>query len=189
LANKSVNIYTDGACAGNQHEVNRGGWGAILEYGPHRKEICGGEHNTTNNRMEMMALIAALSALTREGLRVNIFSDSSYVMNCLRDRWYLSWQRNGWKNAKKEPVENRDLWEKLIAFLPRHDFRYYRIKGHLNLQAKESTLRTAYQKFKLNNGDGFSFADFQKIAKENNRADELANIGISKLESPTTSPR
>jgi ribonuclease HI len=179
---KPVNIYTDGACAGNQQDRNFGGWGAILEYGKHIRELYGSEKDTTNNRMEMMALIAGLSALNRDGQRVNVFSDSAYLTNCLRDKWYIKWQRNSWLTSAKSPVENRDLWERLLAFLPRHDFRFYRVKGHVNPESTRVNLRAVYDKFLANNADGvFSYEDFLYITRMNNRADALANIGISEL--------
>lgn len=107
---KAINIYTDGACSGNQSEENLGGWGAILEYGLHQKELFGGEINTTNNRMEMLALLNALKAIKKNNQKVNVFSDSSYLMNCFRERWYDNWLKNNWKTSKKTDVENRDLW-------------------------------------------------------------------------------
>ena len=99
-----INIYTDGACSGNQFEKNAGGWGAILEYAGRVKEIHGGEKNTTNNRMELTALIEGLSALTKKGYDVRVFSDSSYLVNCLRKKWYKKWQNNEWKTSAKKPV-------------------------------------------------------------------------------------
>ena len=174
-----VNIYTDGACSGNQNEFNTGGWGAVLEYGEYRKEIHGGEKNTTNNRMEILALIAALDELKKPGQLVRVFSDSSYLMNCFRQKWYEKWRTNGWKNSKKAPVENRDLWERLLVFLDVHDFRFYLIKGHINPNAKNISLTTFYEKFKAHNGDSFTYDDFLYIVKMNNRADELANEGIA----------
>ena len=97
-----VNIYTDGACSGNQLKTNKGGWGAVLEYGDFQKELSGYEIDTTNNRMELTALISALQALKRDNLDIQIFSDSSYLTNCFRDKWYVKWQKNGWKNAWKQ---------------------------------------------------------------------------------------
>ena len=92
---KTVNIYTDGACSGNQNDKNLGGWGCILEFGEHQKELHGGEVNTTNNRMELSALVAGLSALKQKGLNVRIFADSSYLINCFKQKWYVNWQKNG----------------------------------------------------------------------------------------------
>jgi len=174
-----ISIYTDGACSGNQFDTNKGGWGAILEYGGHRKEIFGGEANTTNNRMELIALIESLSALTKKDYDVQVFSDSSYLVNGLRKRWYERWLKNGWKTSDKKPVENRDLWEKLIAFLPDYEFRFYLIKGHIAKGARETTLRSSYDRFTEHNGDGLSFEEFLEIVEMNRRADELANLGIS----------
>ena len=89
---KTINIYTDGACSGNQNDTNLGGWGALLEYGDHSKELFGGEENTTNNRMEMMALLNALKALKKTGQTISVFSDSSYLVNCPNEKWYENWQ-------------------------------------------------------------------------------------------------
>lgn len=177
-----VRIYTDGGCSGNQSDENIGGWGAILEYGEHRKELYGGELNTTNNRMEMTALIEALSALKKEGLELEVFSDSSYVMNCFREKWYVSWRKNGWKNSKKEPVDNRELWEKLLELVEKQgDVKFFRVKGHVNLKSKSTNFNALYEKFVEWNGARFSFEDFKYVIEMNNRADELANIAMDEL--------
>ena len=177
-----IKIYTDGGCSGNQSDENIGGWGAILEYGEHRKELHGGEINTTNNRMEMKALIAALSALKKEGLDIEVFSDSSYLMNCFREKWYVSWRKNGWKNSKKEPVENRELWEELLALVEKQgNVEFFRVKGHVNLKSKSTDFNALYEKFVEWNGARFSFEDFKYVTEMNNRADELANIAMDEL--------
>jgi len=177
-----VRIYTDGGCSGNQSDENIGGWGAILEYGEHRKELYGGELNTTNNRMEMTALIEALSALKKEGLELEVFSDSSYVMNCFREKWYVSWRKNGWKNSKKEPVDNRELWEKLLELVEKQgDVKFFRVKGHVNLKSKSTNFNALYEKFVEWNGARFSFEDFKYVTEMNNRADELVNIAMDEL--------
>ena len=176
---QTINIYTDGACSGNQFDDNAGGWGAVLEYGGHSKEIYGGELNTTNNRMELTALIEGLSALTKKNYDVRIFSDSSYLIDCFRKRWYEKWLKNGWMTAGKNPVGNRDLWEKLLAFIPEYDFRFYLVKGHISKGAREETLLKGYDRFVSHNGDGFSYEDYLKITERNRRADELANLGAS----------
>lgn len=177
-----IKIYTDGGCSGNQSDENIGGWGAILEYGEHRKELHGGEVNTTNNRMEMKALIAALSALKKEGLDIEVFSDSSYLMNCFREKWYVSWRKNGWKNSKKEPVENRELWEELLALVEKQgNVEFFRVKGHVNLKSKSTDFNALYEKFVEWNGARFSFEDFKYVTEMNNRADELANIAMDEL--------
>jgi ribonuclease HI len=178
----TLKLYTDGACANNQGDVNFGGWGAILEYGEHVKELYGGEANTTNNRMELKAVIEGFKALKKEGLEVEVFSDSSYVMNCFRDKWYVNWQKNGWKNSKKEPVENRELWEELIALAEKHKVSFYRVKGHVSVEkSTEAALGKLYEKFVEWNGAKFSYDDFLYVTEQNNRADELANIGIDEV--------
>jgi ribonuclease HI len=176
-----VNIYTDGACSGNQNEINTGGWGAILEYGSHRKELVGGEANTTNNRMEMKALIQALAAITKTNLSIRVFSDSSYLTNCFREKWYEKWQRNNWQTAAKKDVENRDLWEILISCLESHSIHFYRVKGHVNLKSKSTNIAALYERFIEWNGPSFSMDDFLYITKMNNEADALANKGIDKI--------
>ncbi|MFD1954934.1 ribonuclease HI [Paenibacillus thailandensis] len=123
---KEVTIYTDGACSGNP---GPGGYGAVLFYGPHKKEISGGEKNTTNNRMEIVAVVEALSLL-KEPCSVKVYSDSAYVVNCFQQNWIRNWQRNGWKNSKKEPVENQDLWKKLLDAMSMHKVEYIKVKGH-----------------------------------------------------------
>lgn len=173
-----VNIYTDGACSGNQNEENTGGWGAVLEYGKHEKTLFGGEKNTTNNRMEMMAFIYALEALQKEGLTIKVFSDSSYLMNCFREKWYEKWLVNNWMTSNKSPVENRDLWERLLTYINKHHMEFYRVKGHINLKSKKINLDEIYKKFIQWNGTSFSFEDFLYITEMNNRADDLANQGI-----------
>ncbi|MGI6285222.1 Ribonuclease H [Moorella humiferrea] len=123
---KEVIIYTDGACSGNP---GPGGWGAVLIYGDKRKEICGAEARTTNQRMELTAAIAALKAL-KEPCRVRLYSDSAYLVNAFRQGWLERWQKNGWLTAKKEPVENRDLWQELLKQTSRHQVEWLKVKGH-----------------------------------------------------------
>ena len=178
-----LKIYTDGACSGNQNEENLGGWGAILEFGENIKELHGGEPNTTNNRMELTAVIEAFKALKRDGLKVQVFTDSSYVANCFRESWHVTWRKNGWKNAKKEPVENRELWEDLLSFVEKNSVIFYRVKGHVNLDSPGTNLEAHYAKFREMNGAGFTYDDFLYITKMNNRADALANEGIDEIRS------
>lgn len=178
---KTINIYTDGACAGNQEENNLGGWGAVLEYGKHTKEAYGGEINTTNNRMELTALVKALEMLKEDGLNIRVFSDSSYLVRCMNEEWYKNWQKNGWKNANKKPVENQDLWEKIIEYLPKHNFSFYHIKGHVNLNSTNTDVDRLYKKFVAKNGNSFSKDDFRYLIKMNNVVDALANEGIDSI--------
>ena len=187
---KTVNIYTDGACSGNQNDNNIGGWGCVLEFGEHRKELHGGEVDTTNNRMELTALISALECLKEKNLALDIFSDSSYLVNCFRSKWYVKWQQNGWKNSAKQPVENRLLWERLLSLLEGQSPSFYLVKGHLNLGWTEEKLRPHFEKFKSHNGDKFTYDRWLEIVEMNIRCDELANVfvnetnGSRKIESP-----
>lgn len=141
----SIVIYTDGACSGNP---GPGGWGAILMSGSHRKEIHGGEAHTTNNRMELMAVIAALEAL-KFASDIELFTDSQYVKNGITE-WIHGWKRNGWKTADKKPVKNAELWQQLDEARKRHKIEWKWVKGHAG-------------------------------HPENERADELARLGISEI--------
>ena len=120
-----VVIHTDGACSGNP---GPGGWGAILAFGNHEKELKGGEAHTTNNRMELMAAISALEALKRPCL-VDIHTDSQYLRNGIMS-WINKWKRNGWRTADKKPVKNIDLWQRLDALLTQHRVRWHWVKGN-----------------------------------------------------------
>lgn len=123
---KHVDIYTDGACSGNP---GPGGWGAILRSGEHVKELSGGEANTTNNRMELTALIEALSAL-RFPCQVTVYSDSKYVVDALKLGWARKWKANGWMRNKKEKALNPDLWDRLLALVDLHEVEFVWVKGH-----------------------------------------------------------
>lgn len=143
-------IYSDGACSGNQFATNKGGWGVVLRYNNSTKEIYGGEHNTTNQRMEITSCIKALEQLKTASIPIIIHSDSAYLVNCMNQQWYKKWQVNGWKNAKKKPVENRDLWERLIALIKKYRVTFLKVEGHKGVELNE-------------------------------RADELARLGIEEL--------
>lgn len=140
-----VIIHTDGACKGNP---GPGGWGAILQAGGKTKELCGGEPVTTNNRMELLAAIMALEALTRP-CQVELHTDSKYVMTGITE-WIHRWKARGWKTADKKPVKNDDLWKRLDAARARHDVKWRWVKGHAGHELNE-------------------------------RADQLANLGIEKM--------
>ncbi len=122
---KTVTIYTDGACSGNP---GPGGWGAILLYGEHKKELSGGEAKTTNNRMELQGVIEALRLL-KEPCIVDLYSDSKYVIDALEKGWAKSWQKNNWRR-KTGPALNPDLWETLLDLCQTHQLRYHWVKGH-----------------------------------------------------------
>ena len=123
---KKVNIYTDGACSGNP---GPGGWGAVLVYRGIEREMSGGEASTTNNRMELTAVIRALSAL-KEPCEVELCSDSKYVLDALTKGWAVGWRRNGWRKADKKPALNADLWEQLLDLVETHEMTYVWVKGH-----------------------------------------------------------
>ena len=123
---KTVTLYTDGACSGNP---GPGGWGAILEYMGHKKEMSGGEANTTNNRMELTAVIEGLRAL-KEPCIVELYSDSKYVIDALQKGWAVGWRKRGWIKSDKKPALNPDLWETLLALVERHELHYHWVKGH-----------------------------------------------------------
>lgn len=123
---KHIEIFTDGACSGNP---GKGGWGAVLRFNGVEKELCGGERETTNNRMELTAVIEALSAL-REPCAVTLTSDSKYVIDAISKGWVYGWKRNGWRKADKKPALNVDLWEKLLPLLKTHQVTFVWVKGH-----------------------------------------------------------
>ena len=123
---KFVEIFTDGACSGNP---GPGGWGAVLRFGTAEKELCGGEKDTTNNRMELTAVIEALSRL-KEPCRVKLTTDSKYVCDAVLKEWVYSWQKNGWRKADKKPALTVDLWEKLLPLLETHEVEFCWVKGH-----------------------------------------------------------
>ncbi len=123
---KNVEIYTDGACSGNP---GKGGWGAVLVYGAKEKEISGADADTTNNRMELTAVIEALNAL-KEPCNVTLTTDSKYVCDAVNKEWVYSWKKNGWKKADKKPALNIDLWEKLLAPLDIHNVTFVWVRGH-----------------------------------------------------------
>ena len=121
-----VTIYTDGACSGNP---GPGGWAAILMAGGAKKEMSGGERDTTNNRIELMAVIEGLKALKRP-CKVDIYSDSAYVVNAFEQNWIGKWVKNGWKNSAKAEVANSDLWKELINLTAMHNVTFHKVKGH-----------------------------------------------------------
>ncbi len=138
---KQVEIFTDGACSGNP---GPGGWGAVLRYGSAEKELSGGAADTTNNRMELSAVIAALSAL-KEPCKVTLTSDSKYVIDAVTKGWAKKWQANGWVKSDKKPALNADLWKKLLVLLEKHDVRFVWVKGHAGHPENERCDRLAVE--------------------------------------------
>ena len=123
---KQVMIYTDGACSGNP---GVGGWGCILIFGEHRRELSGAEGETTNNRMELMAVIRALEAL-KFPCRAEVYSDSAYTVNGFSEGWIYQWEKSAWKKADNKPVLNDDLWKRLLALTRTHEVTFHKVKGH-----------------------------------------------------------
>ena len=123
---KKVTIYTDGACSGNP---GPGGWGALLMFGNNKKEISGARENTTNNIMELTAVIEALKLLKVE-CEVDLYSDSAYVVNGFLQGWIYNWQKNNWRTANREPVKNKELWEELYSLTQKHKVNFIKVKGH-----------------------------------------------------------
>lgn len=122
----TIEIYTDGACSGNP---GPGGWGAILRWNGHEKELSGGEGETTNNRMEMMAVIKGLEALKGDDKKITLYTDSKYVKQGVEE-WLEGWKAKNWKTASKKPVKNQDLWEQIDSLISRFDVEFIWVKGH-----------------------------------------------------------
>ena len=143
---KHIDIFTDGACSGNP---GQGGWGAVLRYHGTEKELSGGEPETTNNRMELTAVIEALSAL-KEPCAVTLTSDSNYVIDAVTKGWVYSWKKNGWRKADKKPALNVDLWEKLLPLLDKHRVTFVWVKGHDGHPENERCDRLAVAQYTKN---------------------------------------
>ena len=146
---KSVDVFTDGACSGNP---GPGGWGVVLRFGEHEKELSGGEKNTTNNRMELTAAIMGLSAL-KEKCKVRLVTDSKYVADGITKGWAASWQKNGWKKADKKPALNPDLWEKLLELVGFHEVTFDWVKGHAGHPENERCDKLAVDFYKKLQGN------------------------------------
>lgn len=147
---KTVDVYTDGACSGNP---GPGGWAAILRFGIHQKELSGSMPHTTNNRMEVFAVISALGAL-KERCHVRVHSDSTYVVNAFQQGWLNNWQKRGWKTSDGKPVENQDLWRLLLIVVKKHEVEFIKVPGHADCAEN-------------NRCDELARAEIQKVTKIN----------------------
>lgn len=138
---KQVEIFTDGACSGNP---GPGGFGVVMKYMQHRKEVSGGAADTTNNRMELLAAVTGLELLN-ERCHVTLYSDSKYVVDAIEKGWAVKWRANGWMRNKKDPALNPDLWERLLALLDKHEVNFVWVKGHAGHPENERCDRLAVQ--------------------------------------------
>lgn len=143
---KKVVIYSDGACSGNP---GPGGWAAVLDYKGKKKEISGFDPETTNNRMELLAVIKGLLSL-KERCLVEVYTDSAYVHNAFSKGWITAWQNNGWKTASKKPVENQDLWKLLLNETKSHVVKFFKVKGHADSEMNNRCDELARQQIKKN---------------------------------------
>lgn len=141
---KKVTLYTDGACSGNP---GVGGWACVLIYKKHEKQVSGGEKETTNNRMELAAVINGLKLL-KEKCQVEIYSDSAYVVNAINNDWITNWQTKGWKTTNKDDVSNKDLWEELLRLLKEHKVTFTKVKGHADNKYNNLCDRLAVEEVK-----------------------------------------
>lgn len=137
MSMEEMQIYCDGACSGNQFDNNNGGWGAILKYKNHVKKTYGGEDNTSNQRMELTACIKALETIKVNSIHIDLYCDSAYLINCMNEKWYERWERNNWRNAKNKPVENQDLWVRLLALIRKYDISFHKVDGHKGIDLNE----------------------------------------------------
>lgn len=176
-----LEIHTDGACSGNQNKENLGGWGAILVYGHHKKEIFGSESNTTNNRMELTALIEGLQQIKKPNQLIHIYSDSAYLIKAFHEGWLEKWISNGWKTSSKKDVENIDLWQKIVKFLDEHTIYFFKVRGHVNINSKLLDKEKLLKEFQQWNGSHLTMSDLVHAIEMNNKADALANKGIDAI--------
>lgn len=139
MSEQQIHIYTDGACEGNQFQNNVGGWAAIIHFSTEKIQISGAEANTTNNRMELKACIHGLQkALVKHlNLPIILYTDSAYIVNCILQKWYLNWQKNGWRTSKGTPVENQELWESLLILIQKGKVQFVKVAGHAGVKGNE----------------------------------------------------
>ncbi len=175
---KHINIYTDGGCRGNQNDVNIGAYGTVIEDENAIINLSNSFENTTNNIMELTAVLEGFKYLKDKNISVNVYSDSAYVVNCFRDEWYKKWEKNNFINSKKQEVENKELWIELLhEFRKFHSVTFYKIKGHLNVN-KPAEINKWYKKFKTQ-GD-ITLEEYIHIVHMNHKADELLNIEMNR---------
>lgn len=171
---KKIYMFTDGSCENNQSDNNIGGWGTILKYGDNIKKMKARAVNTTNNKMELTAVIKGLEAIKDRNIPIWIFTDSAYIVNCFEQKWYVNWIKNGWKNSAKKPVENKELWENLINLYKLHtNIKIIKIKGHINPNNDVEIMKW-YKKLMSDYNIQINYEEYKEAIIYNNMADELA---------------
>ena len=178
-----IYLYTDGSCLNNQDRINTGGYAAILKYKNYIKCINGFEENTTNNRMELMAVIVGLRLVKNFDMPIFIFSDSAYIINCFEKKWYISWKEKNYLSSSNSKIKNVDLWKELLFLVERHkEIKFIKVKAHVK---NESEIKKYYEKLVLDYGKCITFGEYKKAIEYNNLVDLLANGSISKNEIKT----
>lgn len=174
-----INLYTDGSRKGK--EVTFGGWSAILEAPGQRRELHDGAYNVSNSEMELQAVINGLNNIKVNDVDVKVFSDSAYVVNCFRDKWYENWEANGWINSQKKPVENKEMWKDLLKEVRRqHSVTFFHIDGHINPN-NSTKMKKYHERFNSKNGVNFTMEEFRHIVTNNNIADKLASKSAKEI--------
>ncbi|MDF2841683.1 MAG: hypothetical protein K0R00_109 [Herbinix sp.] len=175
-----VNIYADGARRGKEPNFI-GGWGTILEAQGQRKEIWGGLVGASNNQMEMTAVLEGLKAIKTNEASIKVFSDSAYIVNCFRDKWYETWLKNGWMTSQKKPVENKQMWLEILKLVSKFtSVTFFHIDGHISLK-KPDEVAEFHKKFNQKNNVKFSLEEFIHVAENNARVDVLAGQGAEDI--------
>ena len=175
-----INIYADGSRQGKAPHYYSG-WGVILEAPGQRKEFEGGAKGASNNQMEIKAVTEGLRNIKVTGADIKIFSDSAYVVNCFREKWYEGWQQNGWMTSMKKPVENRVMWQELLSMVKvHHSVIFFHVDGHIKLQRPEE-VAMYHKKFNEKNNTTFSLEEFIHVVENNIAVDKLATKGAADI--------
>lgn len=170
-----LKVYTDGACLDNGKSENVGAWAYFMAYRNHEKKDSDFSSNTTNNQMELLAVINALKSIKKKNIKVMVYSDSAYIVNCINDKWYVKWRKNNWIKPDKKEVKNLELWKRLIElFESFNDINIFHVRSHLDLSNKV-LIQKELIKFNSKNKTNISLEEFEKILKGNKLVDEMAS--------------
>ncbi len=181
MDNRTIYVYTDGACLGNQAETNSGGYAAFLKCGKYEKTISSGEQNTTNNIMEMKAVIEGLSLIKDKSYRVVVLSDSAYVVNCMNEKWYVKWRAKNWMITTNTPVKNKELWQRMLELVESFPaISFIKVKGHLDGKS-QAEKKKWYDKLDESVKKTMSFDDYLIHIDRNVIVDELASSEAKKF--------